>query len=111
MINRGTVTGGVVKAAAPAYTAAMVKKVLFTIAVRDSRGGDSFWNCEAEESPELMDYLEREAEPGRGIRVDFELCTRPYVKNGVHKGDTRFLRVIAAEVAPARAMKEEEAPC
>ncbi len=52
-MNRGTVTGGVVKAAASAYTQATaerasIRRVLFSIAVADSKGEGAFWNCEAE---------------------------------------------------------------
>jgi len=101
-MNHGTITGGVVKEASPAYVpGSMVKKILLTIATSDSHRQPSFWNCEAED-PTVCDYLEREAQRGRGIKIDYELATRPYIQHGVHKGEIRFLRVLAAEVAPPR---------
>jgi len=101
-MNSGTVTGGVVKEACAAYVpGTLARKVLLTIATRDSHGVDSFWNCEAED-PAVCDYLEREAQRGRGIRIDYELATRPFMQHGVHKGEIRFLRVRAAEVAQRR---------
>lgn len=109
-MNTGTVTGGVVKAATPAYTPKGEKRVQFVIAIRDSKGVDAFWNCEAEGDPVMLAILEAEAQPGRGIKIDYELATRPYVQHGVHKGELRFLRVIRAEVAPPRVKREAEEP-
>jgi len=101
-MNKGTVTGGVVKAAVSAYTPASAeraaqRRVLFSIAAADSHGQRSFWNCEAEGDPALLDYLEGQAVPGRGIKLDYELATRPFIQRGIHKGEVRFLRVIRAE--------------
>lgn len=101
-MNHGTVTGGVVKAAVSAYTpgsygVASVRRVVFMIATTDSHHQKAFWNCEAEGDPVTLDLIEAQAQPGRGIKVDYELATRPYIKRGVHAGEIRFLRVIKAE--------------
>jgi hypothetical protein len=102
-MNQGTVTGGVVKGAVSAYTAPTkeqpsIRRVTFSIATRDGHGGDGFWNCESEGDEALLDFLEAEAQPGRGIKLDYELASRPYTKHGVHTGESRFLRVFAAEI-------------
>lgn len=107
-MNTGEVTGGVVKGAVRAYTPARVLKVVFTIAISDSEKAVSYWNCEAVGKPELLDLLEREAQPGRGIKVKYELSGRPYVKDRFTRGELRFLRVIDAEVAPPRARHANE---
>lgn len=101
-MNSGTVTGGVVKAATSAYTSGGLRRVQFPIAVKDSHGQRAFWNCEAEGDPVWLDLVESAAQPGRGIKLDYELATRPFLKHGVHAGEVRFLRVIKAEFAPAR---------
>ena len=102
-MNSGTITGGVCAAAASAWTpktaeAPSIRRVTFKIATRDSYGGDGFWNCEAEGNDELMDFLEREAQPGKGIKLEFELAARPFYKHGIKSGESRFLRVFAAEI-------------
>ncbi|MDQ5977455.1 MAG: hypothetical protein QG602_427 [Verrucomicrobiota bacterium] len=113
-MNRGTITGGVVTQAASAYTAPTfaapsVRRVVFKIATRDSRGGSAFWNCEAESPAQLLDFLETRAEPGQGIKVEYELAARPFYKRGVLAGEARFLRVLAAEIEGVRVPAVREA--
>lgn len=113
-MNQGTVTGGVVKAGESAYTPptrerASVRRVVFTIAVADSKGQRAYWNCEAEGDPVTLDWIEAQAQPGRGIRLEYELATRPYIVRDVHKGEVRFLRVIKAEFSDRRGAIEQPA--
>lgn len=113
-MNHGTVTGGVVKQGESAYTPptaerASVRRVVFTIVVADSKGQRAFWNCEAEGDPATLDWIEAQTTPGRGIRLDYELATRPYIVRGVHKGEVRFLRVIKAEFMDRRPAVAEPA--
>lgn len=110
-MNQGTVTGGVVEAATSAYTpatkdTASQRKVVFAIMVSDSHHGKHLWKCEAEGAPDFLDDIEREAVPGRGIKLEFELAARPFMQHGIRKGESRFLRVIRAEFA----VKKEAAP-
>lgn len=112
-MNQGTVTAGVVKAAVSAYTAptaqsASVRRVQFAVAVTDSRGQRALWNCEAEGDPDLLDFIEGQAQPGRGVKLDYELATRPYMRAGVHVGEVRFLRVLKAEFSTRREPVPEE---
>lgn len=107
-MNHGSITGGIVAEATNAYTPATkeapsIRRVVFKIATRDSHGGDGFWNCEAEGDDALMDFLEREGKPGRGVKLDYELACRPFFKHGVKAGESRFLRVWAAEINGVRA--------
>jgi hypothetical protein len=110
-VNHGTITGGIVEDARSAWTPATaeapsIRRVVFKIATRDSHKADGFWNCEAEGDEALLDFLEREAQAGRGIKVDYELATRPFYKRvgreEVRAGDSRFLRVRAAEINGVR---------
>lgn len=111
-MNQGTVTAGVVKAAESAYTATVprVRRVQFTIAVTDSRGQRAFWNCEAEGDPHHLDFIEGQAQPGRGVKIDYELATRPFMKSGVHVGEVRFLRVLNIEFGAKGAEAVEDVP-
>lgn len=113
-MNSGKVTGGVMKSAVSAYTppafgVASVRRVVFPIVVRDSQGQEAHWNCEAEGDPVTLDLIENQAQPGRGIELEYELATRPFMKHGVHTGEVRFLRVIKAEFPPRHASKPEPA--
>jgi hypothetical protein len=112
-MNTGTVTGGVIKGAVSAYTPGTMgtghqRRVVFTIIVRDGLGREGVWNCEAEGDDATLDQIEAEAQPGRGVRLEYELATRPYEKRGVHVGEVRFLRVRHAEFAPQRKEPAEE---
>lgn len=105
-MNQGTVTGGVIRGAASAYTATPPRRrrVVFTIMVTNSRHERAPWNCEAEGDDATLDFIESQAQPGRGVKLDYELAARPYVdpKTKIHKGEVRFLRVLNAEFAPER---------
>jgi hypothetical protein len=110
-MNRGTITGGLVGDVQNAYTPATadapsMRKVVFKLATRDSHKADGLWNCEAEGDDELMDFLEREGQSGRGIKVEYELASRPFYKRVgremLRSGDSRFLRVFAAEIDGVR---------
>jgi hypothetical protein len=109
-MNHGTVTGGVVKEAASAYTATLprIRRVLFSIAIRDSHHQSSVWNCEAEGDDVMLDLIESQAQPGRGVKLEYELATRPFMKSGVHTGEIRYLRVMRCEF-PERAPRHAEA--
>lgn len=112
-MNKGTITGGVIHGAENAYTAPTkevpsMRRVLFKIAARDHLKADSVWNCEAEDNDELLDFLVREAQPGTGIKLDYELAARPFYKHGIHTGESRFLRVFAAEIKGVRVPAELE---
>lgn len=114
-MNQGTVTGGVVKAAVSAYTPGgygvpSVRRVVFMIATTDSQHQKAFWNCEAEGDPVTLDLIEAQAQPGKGIKLDYELATRPFMKKGVHAGEIRFLRVIKAEFPERHAAVPEPEP-
>lgn len=102
-MNQGTVTGGIVGSAAGAVSASTRERIVtFTVAVRDRLGVESFWPCEARGDPELLAFLEGQAFAGRGIKLEYELTSRPFNQQGVHKGDVRYLRVLRAEVAPRK---------
>lgn len=106
-MNTGTVTGGIVKAACSAYTPSTaqcpsVRRVQFSIAVSDSHRGRHVWNCEIEGDPVKLDLIEAEAQPGRGVKVDFELAARPFMKAGVQTGEVRFLRATHVEFSAPR---------
>ena len=103
-MNHGTVTGGIVKEAVNAYTATTprIRRALFSIAIRDSHHQSSVWNCEAEGDDARLDFIVSQATPGRGVKIEYELATRPFIKNGVHTGEIRFLRVMKAEFAAPR---------
>jgi hypothetical protein len=113
-MNHGTVTGGVVEAARSAYTQATKdapsrRKVLFAIVVMDSQRGKHLWKCEAEGDDATLDFIEGQAQPGRGIKLDYELAARPFInKQGIHTGEVRFLRVLKAEFAAQREPVPEE---
>jgi len=104
-MNQGTITGGVIKEADDAYTPATAecasqRRVQFAIAATDSKRVRTFWNVEAEGDPTWLDWLKDQARPGTGIKLEYELASRPFVKNKVHVGEVRFLRVIKAEFPP-----------
>lgn len=106
-MNAGTLTGGVVREAVSAYTpstaeAPSVRRVIFAVAVRDRHGHESVWTVEVEGDPARLDLIEEEARPGRGVRLCYELATRPFLKHGVHTGEVRFLRADTVEFAAAR---------
>lgn len=105
-MNHGVIIGGVTQGAENAYTAQGVRHVQFSIVARDSRGEESYWKCDADAAgrlqPEVLDVLLARAVPGAGIRVHYELASRPFVKNGVHLSDVKFLRVTGVAFPPAR---------
>jgi hypothetical protein len=96
-MNDGKVTGGIVKECADAWTPAGVRRVLFTVLLRDSRGQTSLWKCEAEGADEWLDSLVQEGEVGRGVTLGYELAGRPFTKGDVQVGECRFLRVHEVE--------------
>lgn len=110
-MNQGTVTGGVVRGAVSAYTADRRRKVVFTIVITDSTRAKHPWNCEAEGDDFTLDHIEAEAQPGRGVKIDYELGSRPYLdpKSKIHKGEVRFLRVLKAEFAAPRGQEHAAA--
>jgi hypothetical protein len=99
-MNEGRLRGGVVKGAVSAYSPTGQRRVLFSVATRDSRHASSLWNCEVEADPTTLDRIEAAAIPGAGIDLRYELATRPFIKNGVHTGEIRFLRVLEADFPP-----------
>lgn len=106
-MNAGTLTGGVVREAVSAYTpstsaSASQRRVIFAVAVRDRHGHESVWTVEVEGDPSRLDLIEAEARPGRGVMLEYELATRPFLKHGVHTGEVRFLRAERVEFAPGR---------
>lgn len=113
-MNQGTVTGGVVEAGRSAYTPATAesaarRKVLFSILVTDSHHARHLWKCEAEGDDATLDFIEGQAQPGRGIKLDYELAARPFInKQGIHTGEVRFLRVLKTEFAAQREPVPEE---
>lgn len=98
-MNVGRATGGIVRAASSAYTpgafgVAPVRKVLFSVLIRDQLKRPSVWECAIESDPATLDDIERRAcRPGTGVEIEFELAARPYIKRGVRVGDVKFLRV------------------
>lgn len=115
-MNSGTLTGGVVKAAEDVYTPQGLRRVVFPVTATDSHGIRTFWNCEAEGSighhlgqtdAEWLDWLIAHGQPGAGIRLEYELASRPFTKSNVHVGEIRFLRVLRAEF-PVRGPRKGE---
>ena len=97
-MNGGKATGGIVAGARSAYVPGSfgvpaVRKVLFSVLVRDHEKRASVWECCMEGDPKSMDELEHKGVPGTGVEIEYELAARPYIKRGVHVGDVRFLRI------------------
>jgi len=99
-MSHGIVIGGVTQEGRTAYTVATaeapsMRRVLFSIAVRDSQKIVSHWNCVADNPDhKVLDEIEAGARPGRGVRLEYELCARPFEKRGVKVAESRFLRVV-----------------
>jgi hypothetical protein len=117
-MNSGTLTGGIVKTAENVYTPHGLRRVVFPITALDSSGCRTIWHCEAEGTmghhlgqtdEEWLDWLLTHAQPGAGIRLEYELASRAFMKRGVHVGEIRFLRVLRAEFPTRPAKKTETA--
>lgn len=94
-------TGYLTQAAAaafvpPAEGAAAVRKLVFDLIVKDSRGVEFPEKCVVEDAG-LQKLYEPKLVPGAAVLVHGETCARPFSRNGVQEGFTKTLRVLSVE--------------
>ncbi|EIQ00731.1 hypothetical protein OpiT1DRAFT_05286 [Opitutaceae bacterium TAV1] len=107
-MNTRFFTGYLPRDAAPAFTppaegASAVKKLLFDVVIRDSRGVEFPEKCVLEEASLMRDY-EPLLTAGRAVIVEGEQTARPFYKSGMLAGHVREVRVRRMEF-PARGGK------
>lgn len=109
-------TGWLQKPAWFATSAATKSRVLcFDIFLVNERHGTTEpapWRCEMEELTNPIDRYEPKLVAGTGIMIRGELCTRAFMKNGVHSGFSRFIQLDRLEFSrlPVAADQPETEP-
>lgn len=113
-MNTLNATGWLQKPAWFATSAATKTRVLcfdvFLINERDGKTEPAPWRCEIEELTMPIQRYETKLVAGAGVMVRGELCTRPFTKNGVHTGFSRFIQVDRLEFSRLPVAADQLAP-
>lgn len=113
-MNTLNATGWLQKPAWFATSAATKTRVLcfdlFLINERDGKTEPAPWRCEIDELTMPIQRYETKLVAGAGVIVRGELCTRPFTKNGVHTGFSRFIQVDRLEFSRLPVAADQLAP-
>jgi len=108
-MNTALTTGYLTREAALATVPGTGQRKLIFEAMLQAEGDPepTPWHCEVE-NPELMARAEPKLHAGRAIIMRAQLAGRPWLKQGVHAGYTRYLKVSEIEFAKTERHTEAE---
>lgn len=107
-MNSRFFTGYLNKDAAVAYTPQGVKRLLFDVVIKDSRGEVFPDKCLIDDQA-LIEKNELQLTSGRTVIIEGEQTSHPFMKGGVVSGYVRECRVLKLEI-PARSAVTKPEP-